>query len=231
MDTKALRNISYGMYVVTSRMGDKVNGQIANTIIQTTSEPPRIAVCINKQNLTHAFIQDSGVFAASVLSEATPMTFIGQFGFKSGRDGDKFQGCKVRGGATGAPIVLDHAIAYVEARVIGQLDTGTHTLFLGEVIGGENLDAGTPMTYAYYHLVKGGKSPKAAPTFVQDAPVVPAPVAQKARYSCSVCGYVYDPDVGDPDGGVPAGTAFEDLPADWTCPVCGAQKADFQKIA
>jgi flavin reductase (DIM6/NTAB) family NADH-FMN oxidoreductase RutF len=89
MNIKALFKLGYGVYVVTSKKGDRFNGQIANTVFQVTSEPPAVAVSINKSNLTHEFIKESRVFTASVLCEETPLTFIGRFGFKSGRDTDK----------------------------------------------------------------------------------------------------------------------------------------------
>jgi flavin reductase (DIM6/NTAB) family NADH-FMN oxidoreductase RutF len=86
LDPKVFRDLSYGLYIVTSRDREKTNGQIINTAIQVTSDPPRVAVIINKKNLTHEFITKSKVFAISVLDEKTPMTFIGLFGFRSGRD-------------------------------------------------------------------------------------------------------------------------------------------------
>ena len=110
MDTRALHNISYGMYVVASRKGDKINGQIANTAIQVCSDPPTISVCINKENLTHDYILSSGAFSVSVLSKETPLSFIGRFGFKSGKDTDKFEGVNYKTGQTKAPIVLDNAL-------------------------------------------------------------------------------------------------------------------------
>ncbi|MBS3908129.1 MAG: flavin reductase [Actinobacteria bacterium] len=168
MNTKALQKISYGMYVIGSKSGERLNGQIANTVIQTTSEPPNIAICINKQNLTHEFIEVSGVFSASVLSEETPMPFIGHFGFKSGRDLDKFEGVNYRAGETGVPIVLDNATAFIEAEVVGAMDAVSHTMFLGRVIDCDLLAEGKPMTYAFYHEVKRGKSPKAAPTYIKE---------------------------------------------------------------
>ncbi len=90
IDRRAFRDLSYGLYIVTSRDQEKINGQIVNTAIQVTSDPPRLAVIINKKNLTHEFITKSRIFAVSVLEEATPLTFIGPFGFRSGRDIDKF---------------------------------------------------------------------------------------------------------------------------------------------
>ncbi|MCK5123591.1 MAG: flavin reductase, partial [Dehalococcoidia bacterium] len=91
MNTKALRSLSYGIYVVASQKQGKLNAQIANTVVQVTSEPPTISVCINKQNLTHEFITESKVFTASILSQDTPLSFIGHFGFKSGRETDKLK--------------------------------------------------------------------------------------------------------------------------------------------
>ena len=89
MNTDALRSIGYGMYVIGARKGDRLNAQIANTVFQITSEPPTVSVSINKQNLTHEYIQAGKVFTVSVLSEEAPMPFIGHFGFKSGREVDK----------------------------------------------------------------------------------------------------------------------------------------------
>ena len=166
MDPKILHKISYGMYIISSVNGDKFNGQIANTVFQITSDPPTIAVSINKDNFTHDFILNSKVFTVSILSTEAPMIFIGRFGFKSGRDIDKFEDMDYKLGKTGAPIVLENSIAYLEAKVINSLDVGTHTLFVGEVVDAQALKDGEPMTYAYYHEVKGGKAPKTAPTYI-----------------------------------------------------------------
>lgn len=230
MNKSAFYKLSYGLYVITSGKDGRFNGQIANTVFQVTSEPSTIAVSINKQNYTHEHIAESGRFAVSILEEATPMTMIGQFGFKCGRDVNKFEGIGTRTGKTGVPVVIDHAVAFIEAEVVGNLDCGTHTIFLGRVVECDVLAATEPMTYAYYHAVKGGKAPKTAPTYQEQAPPKPAaPAAKAARYVCSVCGYIYDPEKGDPEGNVKAGTRFEDLPNHWTCPVCGAEKDKFEK--
>ena len=122
MNLKALYNLSYGLYVVSSRKGDRFNGQIANTVIQVTSEPPAIAVCINKQNLTHEFIRESKVFTASILAQTAPLKLIGGFGFKSGRDVNKFEGVKYKLGQSGAPVILDGTLGYLEAKLIDSVD-------------------------------------------------------------------------------------------------------------
>jgi flavin reductase (DIM6/NTAB) family NADH-FMN oxidoreductase RutF/rubredoxin len=237
MDRKALYKINYGMFVVTSKKDGKFNGQIANTVFQTTAEPPMIAICLNKENLTHEYVRASQVAAISVLSVETPMEFIGRFGFRSGRDIDKLEGPNYQFGVVGVPIVLDYAVAYLEAEIKASMDAVTHTLFLAEVVNAEVLDdSKQPMTYAYYHHVKGGKSPKTAPTYLppeaekkaQAQEEAKAPATQK--WVCTVCGYVYDPAEGDPDGGIAPGTAFEDIPDDWVCPVCGASKDEFEPV-
>jgi len=213
--------------VVGSRKGDKLNGQVANTVFQVTSEPPTIAVIINKNNLTHQFIKASKVFSASVLSRETPLSFIGHFGFKSGRDIDKLEGINYKIGETQAPVVIDNTIAYLEVKVIQEIDVGTHTIFIGELVGAEVIREGECMTYDYYHQVKRGTTPKTAPVYVDEKKVeaIKAP-----KYRCTVCGYIYDPELGDPDGKIKPGTPFEELPDDWVCPVCGASKDKFEKV-
>ena len=226
MDTKALYKISYGLYVITSKKGNKINGQTANALMQVTAEPPAIAIGINKNNLTHEFIKESKVFAASILSQDTPLNFIGQFGFKSGRDVNKFDQVNYKTGKNGAPIILDNTLAYLEVKVTQEMDVGTHTIFVGEIVESELLKDGEPMTYAYYHQVKRGTTPKTAPTYLKEEK---KPVTLP-QYQCTICGYIYDPEKGDPDGGIAPGTAFEDIPDDWTCPVCGASKDQFKKV-
>ncbi len=164
-DPKALYTLSYGLYTVTSHLGGKLNGQIANTVFQVTSEPPRIAVTINKNNLTHEYISKSGVFGISVLDQTTPMSFIGLFGFKSGREVDKLSQVAFEEGATGCPLVTENALAVLEAKLSGKIDVGTHTVFIGDVVGARVLRQGIPLTYAYYHENIKGKTPKNAPTF------------------------------------------------------------------
>ena len=227
MDPRALWTMSYGMYLVTARAGGRANGQIANAVFQVTAAPPRVAVAINKENFTHDLIRDGGWFAFSVLAESVPMEFIGLFGFKSGRDVDKLAQATIREGLH-VPLVVEHAVAVTEARVLLAMDAGSHTVFIGEAAGAEVLSTGAPLTYAGYHARKG-KAPKNAPTYRGDAePPAPPPVpAVASSWTCGVCGYNYDPAEGDPAHGVAPGTRFEDLPDGWVCPVCGAPKDAF----
>jgi len=226
MDTKVLHKISYGLYVIGASKGQKFNAQIANTVIQVCSAPPMISVCLNKGNLTHEFIKDSRAFTVSILAQDTPLDFIGKFGFKSGRETDKLRGINYKIGQTGAPLVLDNALAYLEAKVISEADAGTHTIFVAELVAAETLRGGEPLTYAYYQQVKRGSTPKTAPSYIEKE----KEVTRMAKYKCTVCGYVYDPEKGDPGSDIPPGTPFENLPDDWLCPVCGASKDQFEKM-
>ncbi len=168
MDLKTLWKISYGLYIVASQKDDKVNGQITNTVFQLTAEPPTIGVSINKQNFTHECIMASRVFSVSILSQKTPMKFIGLFGFKCGRDINKCQYVQHNIGQTGAPLILENTIGYLECKVRTSIDVGTHTLFIGNLVDAEILNDETPMTYDYYHRVLKAKTPKTATTFIEE---------------------------------------------------------------
>jgi len=227
MNLKALYKLGYGLYVVCSKKEDKFNGQIANTVFQVCSEPAIIAVAVNINNLTNEYIKQSNAFTASILAQDTPLSFIGHFGFKSGRDINKFEGINYITGETGAPIVTDNTLAYLEAKVVNSMEIGTHTIFVGEVVGADVIKEGEPMTYAYYHQVKRGTTPKSAPSYIAKETEVKT---KMDKYQCIVCGYIYDPKLGDPDGDIAPGTPFEDIPDDWQCPVCGAMKSEFEKV-
>lgn len=227
MNSKAMYSLTYGLFIVSSASNGKLNGQVANTVIQVCSEPQIIQVVINRNNLTHEYISASKAFSASILSRETPLNFIGGFGFKSGRDTDKFAGINYKSGQTGAPIVLDNSLAYLEASVIDQKDVYTHTIFIGQLVDADVIREGEPITYAYYQQVKRGTTPKSAPSYIADKK---EEKVKMDKYKCEVCGYIYDPEKGDPDGGIKPGTRFEDIPDDWTCPVCGAEKNQFKLI-
>ncbi|MGA2159946.1 MAG: rubredoxin [Dehalococcoidia bacterium] len=227
MDTKALHALTYGLYIVTSFKGDKINGQIINTATQICSEPLVVGIIVNRNNLTHEYITSSQAFAVSILEQDTPLKFIGTFGFKSGREIDKFAGVNYKIGSTRSPIVLDNTIAFLEAKVISHLDVHTHTIFVGLLTDAGVIKQAEPLTYTYYQNVKRGFTPKAASSYIAENKEGKTKMDQ---YQCTVCGYIYNPEKGDPDGGIKPGTKFEDIPADWTCPVCGASKDQFVKL-
>jgi len=231
LEWNALFSLSYGLYIVTSRLGEKLNGQLSNTVFQVCDEPVYVATCVNKRALTHEYISKSGVFGVSVLEESAPMKLIGLFGFKSGREVDKLSQVSFKEGATGCPLVTENALAVLEGKVTDQIDVGKHTVFVAELVSAEVLREGRPLTYAFYRERMKGKTSKNAPTYLD-----PEKRRKEAReptreggerYVCDVCGYVYDPDAGDAENDIPPGTAFEDLPDDWVCPVCGAGKDKF----
>lgn len=237
MDKKALHSLSYGLYVVSSTVGERDNGQIANAVFQVTAEPPRIAVCINRDNYTHELISNSGGLAVAVLEQETPMDLIARFGFKSGRELDKFAGLSFRRGVTGAPLLLGHTIAFIEAQVDNRLEVGTHTLFCATVVDCGLVGQGEPLTYAYYQAVKKGGAPRSAPTYMGEKPKeekeeekASRPAGEAgAKYRCTICGYIYDPLQGDGGGGIAPGTPFDSLPESWVCPLCGAAKEKFEE--
>jgi flavin reductase (DIM6/NTAB) family NADH-FMN oxidoreductase RutF/rubredoxin len=229
---EALFKVSYGLYIVSSGNKDKKNGFISNSVFQVTSEPPQFAACCNKNNFTSEIIKKTGVFAVSVLQQEANKEIIGRFGYKSGKDIDKFEGIKFKFGETGCPIVLEESVAYLECKLKQLFDAGTHLIFIGELIEAQILDENTEvLTYSYYRKVKNGIAPKNAPTYIDKSKLTKEiPKVKTAKYQCTACGFIYDPEKGDPDSGIKPGTPFEDIPDDWKCPVCGTEKSDFIKL-
>ncbi len=212
MNKQVFRNFSYGVYVVSTLDGTRPTGCIANSIMQITSTPATIAISMNHDNYTNSCIRSSGKFAVSILSESSDPSLIGHFGFQSGKDINKFDAVTYNT-VDGLPVIKD-ACGYLTCKVIDQLETSTHTVFLGEVVEGDVLSSDPAMTYAYYHNVVKGKSPKNAPTYIEEEQH--KEVASK--WVCGICGYVYDGE-----------TAFEELPDTYTCPICKQPKTVFKK--
>lgn len=212
MNSNAFRNISYGVYVISTWDGERPTGCTANSAMQITSEPATIAISINHANYTNQCIEKSGRFAISILAETSDSSIIGTFGFQSGKDVNKFDSVKYEI-KDDMPIVSE-GCAYITCEVINKMETDTHTVFLGKVLGADVLSEENSMTYAYYHKVVRGKSPKNAPTYIAEE----KEEASSVKYVCSVCGYVYSGDV-----------PFEELPEDYTCPICGKPKSVFVK--
>ena len=233
MNLEAYFKISYGLYIITTRSGNNKGGYISNTLFQVTATPPQFAISCNKDNYTADLIKQSGVFAFSVLSEKASPAIIGSFGYKSGRDLDKFSGINYFEGKTGSPVVTDSSVAWFECKVVQTCDVGTHILFIGEVIDNGIIDEhGKPITYSYYREVLKGFSPKNAPTYIEKEKIeaLSADIIEKPEvWQCQLCHYEYEAAKGDPISGIPAGTPFADLPDDWVCPICGAEKSMFEK--
>jgi len=245
MNYSAFHRLTYGLYVIaTEYEGEKV-GYIANTAFQITAEPSKIAISCNKNNYSAQKIIDSKKFSISVLKKEVDTSLIGKFGFMSGSDFDKFQGVETITAKTGAPIVVDSSIAWFDCKVLDSLDVGSHFLIIAEVVDGDVLSNEPPLTYAYYHSKYKMRSPKNAPTYIddsklqeEDVPLIDDSETEETEgkrgsseeYVCGICGYRYDPEEGDPTSGIPPGTSFEDLPDDYTCPICNADKDFFRKV-
>ena len=202
VDNGAMFKLSYGLFVLTAREGDKDNGCIINTAGQLTDNPKRIQIAVNKANYTHDMILRTGVFNVSVLSQDAPFKVFQQFGFCSGRDTDKFAGCGYDcRTVNGVRYVPENTNAVISGRVISATDYGTHTLFVADVTEAEVLSGVPSVTYQYYfdHI-----KPK------------PAPAAEKKTgWVCKICGYVYED---------------EELPPDYVCPLCKHGPEDFEKL-
>ena len=213
MNKNAFRNFSYGVYVISTWDEGRPTGCIANSAMQITSDPATIAISINHDNYTNKCINIAKKFAISILGENSDPKIIGTFGFKSGKDVNKFDSVKYEI-KENMPIVTE-GCAYITCEVINKMETDTHTIFLGKVLEADIISDSEPMTYAYYHKVVKGKSPKNAPTYIAEE------IKEESKnddYVCSVCGYKYDSEI-----------PFEELPDDYVCPICGKTKEFFNK--
>jgi flavin reductase (DIM6/NTAB) family NADH-FMN oxidoreductase RutF/rubredoxin len=221
---EALFKISYGLYIVASGDKEYGNGYISNTVFQVTAEPARFATCCNKENHTADIIAKYGTFSVSVLHQETDPKVYGKFGYQSGKSLDKLKDANVSYGSTGVPIVMDEAIAFLECRVQEKIDVGTHWLFIGELVDAQVIDdSKEPITYDFFRKVKKGIAPKNAPTYINKSKLEKPTEEEKAEsHRCLVCGHIHDDAVED--------QKFKDLSDDWQCPICGADKEDFEKV-
>ena len=213
MDKKVLRNLSYGVYVVTSKDKDRNIGCIANSIMQVTSNPSVIAVSINHDNYTNKVIKENNKFGVSILKETTDAKIIGTFGYKSSKDNDKFDGINFK--EISEIPVLENTCGYMVCKVIDTMETSTHTIFLGEVIEADDYSTENAMTYKYYHENLKGSSPKNAPTYEETSTSQVDKGSKKRRWRCSICGYIHEAD---------------ELPDDFKCPICGVGKECFELV-
>lgn len=204
LDPTALFTLSYGLYVLTAREGDRDLGCIVNTVTQLTENPTRIALSVNKQNFTNEVIQRTGVFNISVLTEAATMDLFRHFGFQSGRDVDKFAGRTDPASENGLRYIGGPANALISGKVEQAIDCGTHMLYIALVTEARKLSDAPSMTYAYYFAnVKPRPQPK------------PAQEKPRRGFVCRICGYFYEGD---------------ELPPDFICPLCKHGAADFEPV-
>ncbi len=225
--------VSYGLYLVSAKHQDTKAGYVANTVFQVTSQPPKFGISCNKDNFSAEIIQKSGAFAFSVLGEKSSTGLIGDFGYRSGREIDKFKGVNYFIGESGSPIITDSCLAWFDCKITETFAVGSHLIFIGEVIASDLIDQDTKsLTYAYYRDVMKGFSPKNAPTFVDKTKIkeeAPKNAGENELWQCQLCHFVYETEKGDPISGIEPGTRFEDLPDDYTCPICGADKTMFER--
>jgi flavin reductase (DIM6/NTAB) family NADH-FMN oxidoreductase RutF/rubredoxin len=225
--------VSYGLYLVTAKYQDTKAGYVANTVFQVTARPPKFGISCNKDNFSAEILKKSGAFAFSVLGEQASTGLIGDFGYRSSREIDKFRGVNYFIGETGSPIITDSCLAWFDCKITETIDVGSHLLFIGEAVASELIKSEIkPLTYNYYREVMKGFSPKNAPTYLEKTAVAgeaQATVSENELWQCQLCHFTYESEKGDPISGIEPGTKFEDLPEDWTCPICGADKSMFER--
>ena len=192
MDKKALYQLTYGVFLLSTKAGDKVNGCITNTCIQVANSPTRVAISVLNTNYTCDLIKESGIFALSLLDNTCTFQTIKHFGFQSGRDVDKLDGLTLPTDVNGVPYLAWQTTAVISCKVLESTDLGSHTLFIAEVVDAKLLNDNAPLTYADYQ-----------------ANVKPKPQEVKKEkkivgWRCKICNYVYE---------------GSELPADFTCPL------------
>ena len=164
MSLEALNNLSYGMYIVTTKQNNKNVGCFINTAMQITSKNPIIAISLNKENYTNQVLKETRKCAISVLAEKASQELISKFGFFSSREINKFEDRNFQY-VEELPVILEDTCSYIIGEVIRVIDVETHDIFLIRVLQAENVLDDTPMTYRFYHENLKGKAPKKAPTY------------------------------------------------------------------
>jgi len=218
MNKEVLNNLTYGMYVISTKYNGKDVGCIVNTVTQVTAEEVVISLSVNKENYTNEAIKASKKFAVSILSKETVPDVIGKFGFFSSQSVDKFEGFNtiLEGNIK---VINENICGYLMCELIDIISVGTHDIFIAKVTKRVKEEYDEPMTYEYYHKVIKGTAPSTAPTYIvdnEDRNIV------GNKYKCMICGYIYDDSVEE--------MKFEELPVDWKCPICGVGKDKFKKI-
>lgn len=203
MDIKPFFDLTYGVFVLSTKSGDIINGSIINTCIQVANNPSRIAISVLNSSYTCELIKQSKVFNLSTLNKDCTFETIKHFGFQSGRDINKFENMSLPTDCNGVPYISWHTCSVIIGKVLNQIDLDTHTLFIAEVTDAISLNDIAPLTYADYH-----KYLKPQPeTIVADKKIV--------GWRCKICNYVYE---------------GSELPADYICPLCGHGPDDFEPI-
>lgn len=203
MDNKALYKLSYGVFLLTTKTDTKENGCITNTCIQVANSPTRVAISVLNSNYTCNLIMESGVFALSILDEDCTFETIKHWGFQSGRDVDKMNGLTLPRDCNGVAYLPWQTCSVISCKVVESHELGSHTLFIAEVEDAVLLSDKNPLTYADY---QSKVKPKAQ---------TPKEEKKITGWRCKICNYVFE---------------GAELPTDFTCPICGHDKDDFEPI-
>lgn len=223
IDKRALYAISAGVYVFTMTEGGRGIGRVVDAVSQVASEPKRVSVSLMKAGHTWQAAKTGAHFALTVLAEGAPLEVVQAFGYQSSEAADKFAGFDVVTDAAGTPYVTDGAVSEMSCDVMDVLDMGSHILVIGEVTEAQVFSREEPMTYAGYRKLKSGAATTAGAATPTTA-TTPAPTAAseeasaaapKYGWRCMICGYV---------------VAQDELPDDFTCPVCGVGKDMFERV-
>jgi flavin reductase (DIM6/NTAB) family NADH-FMN oxidoreductase RutF/rubredoxin len=202
MNEIVMQKISYGLFVLTARDGDKDNGCILNTVAQVAYMPDRMIIAVNKKNYTHDMILKTGEFNVSILSQEAKFDVFKQFGFQSGRDVNKFEGVSFKRAENGIAYLEENCNAYITAKVLQTIDVSSHTLFIADPTGGALLSEVPSLTYQYY--------------FDHIKPKPEKKEEKKTGWICKICGYIYE---------------GEELPEDYICPICKHPASDFERLS
>lgn len=213
MDQTALFTISYGLYILGAKEGDKLNACITNTGMQVTAIPEQISVTVAKSNLTHDMIMASGQFSLTPLTADNIIENVKRFGMQSGREVDKFEGIHYELDTLGNPYVVEGAAAVITGKVNKTVDVGTHTIFIADVVDAKTFKQNESITYGQYREIKANGMQVMNNKQVADH----KEVNHKPVYECTVCHYEYEGDI-----------PFEELPDDYVCPICKQPKSVFK---
>ena len=202
VNPNSMFKLTYGLYVLTAKDGEKDNGCIINTVTQVTDTPKVVTIAVNKQNYTCKMIEKTGKFNVSVLSESVPFGVFKHFGFQSGRDVDKFDGYEnIKRSSNGIYYLTENVNAYLSCEVMSETDFGTHILFTARVTEANDLSQEKSVTYQYYF------------DHIKPKPVI---TEKKKGFVCKICGYIYEGDT---------------LPEDYICPLCKHGAEDFEPLS
>lgn len=213
MDKTAFFKLSYGLYIVSANYNGKPCGCVVNTVEQVTATPEQLIVAVSKDNYTSQAITSAKSFSITVMSETIDPKIIGEFGFKTSKEVNKFLPFTSNIDYNGNPYITDGMSARFSCRLVKEVDLGSHILYVGEVTDAEVISDRPVMTYDYYHRVKKGVTPKNASSYQESPKTEDAP--PKTKWRCTVCGYEVE---------------MDELPEDYVCPICGQPRSVFEKI-